>query len=124
MRVLSESGILTGVTMMPILPFLEDNEENITQIVLRARDAGASYIVPSFGMSLRSGSREYYYEKLDRFFPGIRQKYEETFGLLYQCPANNVQKLVQRFHQLCEQHGIATSIRPYSRQIASQLSLF
>jgi len=45
MRVLSENGILTGVTMMPILPFLEDNEDNIAQIVTQAKEAGASYII-------------------------------------------------------------------------------
>ena len=30
MRVLADNGIQTGVTMMPILPFIEDTEENVT----------------------------------------------------------------------------------------------
>jgi DNA repair photolyase len=124
MRVLSENGILTGVTMMPILPFLEDKAENIAQIIKQAKDSGASYIIPIFGMSLRSGSREYYYEKLDRFFPGVRKKYEETFGMQYHCPAINAQKLGKRFRQLCDQYGIATSIRPYAMGDALQLELF
>jgi DNA repair photolyase len=123
-RVLSENGILTGVTMMPILPFLEDNEENITQIVRQAGEAGAAYIIPVFGMSLRAGSREYYYEKLDRSFPGLRRKYQKAFGMQYQCPANHAQALRERFCELCGQHGIATRIQPYSSQIASQLNLF
>ena len=123
-RVLSENGILTGVTMMPILPFLEDNEENITQIVRQAGEAGAAYIIPVFGMSLRAGSRDYYYEKLDRSFPGLRRKYQKAFGMQYRCPANHAHVLRERFDKLCNQHGIATRIQPYSPQSASQLNLF
>ena len=124
MRVLSENGIHTGVTMMPILPFIEDNEENIAQIVHQAWDAGASYIIPGFGMSLRKGSRDYYYEKLDQFFPGLKRKYQETFGLQYQCTANNAQRLRERFYELCEHYGINSSITPYSPELTAQPSLF
>ena len=124
MRLLSDNGILTGVTMMPILPILEDNEENISQIVLQAKEAGASYIIPGFGMSLRTGSRDYYYEKLDRYFPGVRRKYERQFGMQYQCPANNTKGLRELFYGLCEQNSIATSIMPYSRELSPQLKFF
>jgi len=124
MRVLSENGILTGVTMMPILPFLEDNEDNIAQIVTQAKEAGASYIIPGFGMSLRTGSREYYYEKLDQYFPGMRRKYEQQFGIQYQCPANHSIELRALFDELCEQYCIATSITPYARELTPQLKLF
>ena len=49
---LAEAGLLTGVLMMPILPFIEDNPENITAIVTRAKACGASYILAAFGMTL------------------------------------------------------------------------
>ena len=124
MRTLSANGILTGVTMMPILPYLEDNEENITQIVHQARDAGASYIIPVFGMSLRTGSREYYYQKLDRHFPGVRRKYEENFGTQYQCPANDSNRLEEVFRECCDQNGIATRIKLYMKESFTQLNLF
>jgi DNA repair photolyase len=124
MRKLSDAGIMTGVTMMPILPFLEDDEENIINIVVQAKEAGASYIIPSFGMSLRSGSRDYYYEKLDQHFPGLRQKYEKRFGLQYQCPARNREALSNSFHRLCEELGISPRIQPYTRELTPQLKLF
>jgi DNA repair photolyase len=124
MRHLSSNGIYTGVTMMPVLPFLEDNVENITQIVLRAHEAGASYIIPSFGMSLRTGSREYYYEKLDRLFPGLSNKYKGRFGNQYQCPANEAKMLWEAFSDLCEQHSIATRMQFYGQRIPTQLKFF
>ena len=65
MKTLADHDIHTGVTMMPILPFIEDDEENIRRIVEQAHAHGAAYIIPWFGMSLRDRQRAYYYDKLD-----------------------------------------------------------
>ncbi len=108
MKTLSDNGIHTGVTMMPILPFIEDNEENIAQIVTRAHESGASYILPWFGMTLRAGSREYYYDKLDRHFPGVRQQYVRQFGGRYECNAPNWRKLGDVFGKLVYKYRLAT----------------
>ena len=124
MRVLSGRGIHTGITMMPILPFIEDNEENITRIVEKAREHGAAYIIPWFGMSLRDRQRAYYYDKLDELFPGLRRKYERRFGGQYHCAANNAEQLGRLFHGLCDRYGIATRMTPYEPETATQLSLF
>jgi DNA repair photolyase len=124
MRALASEGVYTGVTMMPILPFIEDDEENITAIVTRAHEAGASYIVPWFGMSLRDRQRAYYYDQLDRLFPGLREKYERKFGDRYQCSANDADRLADRFVELCDRYGITTRMRPYAPQAARQLRLF
>ncbi len=124
MQVLAAHGILTGVTMMPVLPFIEDQEENIAAIVARARECGAAYILPSFGMSLRDRQRAYYYTQLDSLFPGLRQKYERRFGNQYHCATPNAARLEHVFRDLCQQHGIATRIRPYMPETAAQLQLF
>ena len=124
MRILADEGILTGVTMMPILPYIEDNEENIFRIVTRAHESGASYILPSFGMSLRDRQRAYYYQKLDRLFPGLRVKYEQKFGNQYQVQANDAHRLVSQFYELCQRFGISSQIIPYAPETAEQLALF
>jgi DNA repair photolyase len=109
--------------MMPILPYIQDNEENITDIVTKAHEHGAAYILPSFGVTLRDRQRAYYYHKLERHFPGLRQKYERQFGNQYFAPANNYEKLKAVFAELCERYGIEMRIRPYQTQTATQLSL-
>jgi len=63
MQTLAEHGLHTGLTMMPVLPFIEDNEENIRQIVEQAHAHGAAYIVPSFGVTLRDRQRAYYCDR-------------------------------------------------------------
>ncbi len=123
MQVLATHGIHTGVTMMPILPFIEDSEQNITAIVTQAHECGASYIIPWFGMSLRDRQRAYYYDKLDKLFPGVREKYERRFGNQYRCAANNADRLARVFHDLCNRLGLATSLKQYAPETATQLSL-
>ena len=125
MRAMAESGIRTGVAMMPILPYLEDSEENVTQIVERAHACGARYIMPWFGMSLRDRQRAYYYDKLDQHFPGLRERYERRYGNRYGCAVENRERLEALFHGLCERYGIAVRTEPGElAPAATQLSLF
>lgn len=113
MRELADAGILTGVTMMPILPFLEDDPENIRQIVQKAADSGASYVIPAFGMTLRPGSRDYYYLKLDQLFPGVKEKYIRAFGDSYQCNVPNWKQLDEVFREEVFQAQISAKIPVY-----------
>lgn len=123
--VLSAIGICTSITMMPILPYIEDSEENIVDIVKKADYYGVKYIVPWLGMSLRDRQRLYYYEKLDKLFPGLRKKYEAKFGLRYRCSANNVKRLWYVLSENCDKYGISLKMPSYDNKISStQLNLF
>ena len=124
MRTLADAGIQTGVTMMPILPFIEDNVENITAIVEQAAANGATYILPWMGMTLRDRQRAYFYDRLDELFPGVREKYEHTYGERYSCDVPHAAQLYQRLHTLCQRYGMAEHIPPYTHQTTEQLSLF
>lgn len=125
MKTLAENDVLTGVTMMPILPFIEDSEENIRAIVEQAHANGARYILAAFGMTMRDRQREYYYTQLDRLFPGVRERYERAFGERYSAPANHPRQLEKLFHELCARYGIATHMPLYTLQKRmTQPSLF
>ena len=108
---LSEAGIFCGVLMMPILPFINDTEENITQIVKGAAKAGAKFIYPSTGMTLRSGNREYYYDKLDEHFPGVKDKYIKYYGTRYQCSSPKSKTLWRVFKDECSRYGILSDMK-------------
>ncbi len=126
MKTLADHGVQTGVTMMPILPFIEDNEENIAAIVRRAAESGATYIIPGMGMTLRDRQRAYYYAQLDRLYPGLRYKYERTFGDRYSCSSPYAPLLYKRFNALCAEYGLATRMPIYTPEppAGTQLSLF
>lgn len=124
LKLLSDAGVYTGITMMPILPFLEDNEENIIDIVQKGARAGAKYIIGWFGMTLRDKQRIHYYKKLDEFFPNIRRKYIDEYGDAYNCNATNAGKLSRIFRNECNKHGITTKMKKYDEAEFTQLSLF
>jgi DNA repair photolyase len=120
---LAAAGILSGVMMMPILPWLEDTEQNVQAIVRRTAESGGSYIVAAVGMTLRDRQREYYYAQLDRLFPGLRLKYEQRFGERYFCPPDNAKRLEAVLSAACARYGIATRMPVYAPQAAVQSKL-
>jgi len=125
LQALSAAGVYTGVTMMPILPYIEDTEHNIEAIVRRAHECGASYVIPWFGMSLRDRQRAHYYDKLDKLFPGLRAQYENRYGERYECAVGNAAQLAQAFAELCAQYGLASRMKHYTPEpMVAQLSLF
>ena len=82
---LSAQGIFCGILIIPILPFVNDNTENIVKILHMAKEAGAKFVYTYMGMTLRKGSREYYLEHLDKILPGAKEKYMKRFGNCYSC---------------------------------------
>ena len=126
-------GIPTVVWLSPILPFLNDTEENLRGILSYCVEAGVRGILCfSMGLTLRDGNREYFYQKLDTHFPGLRQKYERAYGLRYEVPSPNSARLMRLFHDTCAEHGILSDpeaifawMHTYeSKRGGEQLSLF
>lgn len=103
---LSDSGIKVGVLMMPILPFVNDNIENIKNIVTMSKECGASFIVPSFGVTLRDSQREYFYGKLDENFPNVKDDYIKIYKNEYNCKSLEHRKLKKEFINLCKENEI------------------
>ena len=102
-----EEGIPTAVWLCPVLPFLNDTPENILGILEYCRAAGVKGIIQfGMGLTLREGSREYFYAQLDREFPGLKECYIRTYGNAYQLPSPRQEELLKLFHEKCEQYGI------------------
>jgi DNA repair photolyase len=128
-RKLSESGIFAGILLMPVLPFLEDNEDNISKIIRLAYENGAKFIYPAFGVTLRQNQREWYYKKLDEHFPGMKQRYIDQFGNAYECHSPKAKALSRLFQEECDEFNILYKmediINAYKRGYGdNQLSLF
>ena len=128
-KALAEAGIFTGVLMMPVLPFIADNEENIKSIVVKAAASGARFIYPAIGMTLRENQREWYFEKLDQYFPGIKEEYIQHYGNQYECRSVDFAKLRKLFVRECEKYGLLYKMPDIIKAIrknheVEQLSLF
>ncbi|WP_315120637.1 radical SAM protein [uncultured Clostridium sp.] len=121
---LSKDGIYTGIMLAPVLPYITDNYDNIEEIVKRGKDAGAKYIIAWFGMTIREGQREYYFQHLNRNFPGLKERYVNNYKNSYFCPAPNYEGLYSKFKELCYKENIMTKMNFYKQIKPVQLSMF
>ena len=121
---LSDEGIYTGIVLIPILPFITDTKENIKEIVVKAKEAGAGYILCWFGMTIREGQREYFYNELDKRFPGLKEKYIKRYRNNYSCPVPSNDELYKIFNDLCQKVKIETRMKFYKYSKPEQISLF
>ncbi|MBR3045482.1 MAG: radical SAM protein [Oscillospiraceae bacterium] len=110
LRILHENGIPTVVWLSPLLPWINDTEENLRGILQYCIEAHVTGIVCfGIGLTLREGNREYFYRALDRHFPALRRRYEQTFGEAYEIVSPNHARLMRIFHETCSAHGILHS---------------
>jgi hypothetical protein len=91
---------------MPILPFIEDSEKNILKIIELAYKNGVKFIYPAFGVTLRQNQRDFYFNKLDENFKGIKQMYIKEYGFSYECPSKQSSDLWKLFKKECDKLGI------------------
>lgn len=105
---LAGAGLYTGILLMPVLPFIEDNRDNIGEIIRRAKDAGVDFIYPAFGMTLRGNQRAWYYQKLNELFPGegLAEEYRKRYGEYYECVSPQAKKLWEYFTEECGKRQI------------------
>ncbi|MBW2975524.1 radical SAM protein [Candidatus Woesearchaeota archaeon] len=113
LKKLSNSGIYSGIILMPLLPYITDSPDNITAIIKKAVECKAKYILFCPGMTLRDSCRDYYYKKLDQLFPGMKKTYMKKYGERYSCGANNAEKLSRVFYRECKRQALPTRMDFY-----------
>ena len=107
---MKKRGIPTIVWITPILPFINDTEENITSILNECVRVGVKGIIDfGMGLTLREGNREYYYAALDRHFPGMKERYIRRYGNAYELPSPKARELTEICQTICKEHDILSS---------------
>ena len=100
-------NIPTVVWLTPILPFINDTEENILPILEACAWVRVKGIICfDMGLTLREGDREYYYAALDRHFPGLKARYISSYGNAYELPSPNRDQLMKLFEDFCRARSI------------------
>ena len=133
LQIMRENGIPTVVWLSPILPFINDTQENLEGILEYCRRAEVYGIICfGMGLTLRQGDREYFYAALDKYFPGLHEKYHRKFGYAYEIPSDRQGELMRYFKNFCRENhivGDAGKVFEYLREFPEnkgyeQLSLF
>ena len=133
LNIMKEEGIPTVVWMTPILPFINDTKDNIQHLLDACKQAGVYGIITfGLGLTLRDGDRQYFYRKLDEYFPGVKEQYINRYGNAYELPIPKERELYAMLQQECKAAGMewrSDVIFDYmrwfeDRQTGEQLSLF
>ena len=132
LKILRENGIKTIVWLCPFLPYINDTEENLRGLLDYCAEAGVYGILWwGIGMTLREGSREYFYKNLDRHFPGLKSAYQKKYGLDYIITSDNNEKLMKLFNETCDKRRIAYGndalfeyMRVFEEKKGAQMGLF
>jgi DNA repair photolyase len=131
LEAMRNAGIPTVVWLSPILPFINDTEENLCGLLDYCVKAEVRGIVNfGFGVTMREGNREYFYNQLDRLFPGLKQKYIRQFRKAYICDNPNSNRLSETLQEICARQGIlynSDAVLSYLREFEAktrQISLW
>lgn len=121
LRTLAGAGVFAGVWLNPVLPYLTDTEENLRRIVRMTAENGGRFVVCFFGMTLRTGNREYYFSALQREFPGVREHYLRDYGNAYEIPARSADALHAAFTDECRKHGLLWRFSDINREMFARM---
>ena len=107
LKALRDAGIPTVVWLCPVLPFINDTEENIRNILGMCVEAGVRGVLCfGMGLTLREGNREYFYKQLDIHFPRLKERYIRAYGNNYVVDSPRSTELMRLYHRICEENGI------------------
>ena len=122
---LRERDIEAGILLMPQLPYLMEDRKHIDGLIEGAVKANVSFIVPAFGMTLREGNREFYYDKLKAYKPELVEKYKKRYGNQYGIGVVNHDKIEAYFRRLCKENNLELRMPMYREpDCGEQISLF
>lgn len=111
LNIMRDNGIPTIAWLSPILPYINDTEENLRGLLDYCIQAKVHGIICfGMGLTLREGNREYFYKKLDEHFPGMKDVYKKKFGLLYEIPSDHSSQLMRMLYAVCKKHGIEADV--------------
>ncbi len=108
-----EAGFLSGVSLMPLLPYITDTGENLHHMFDTFRQTGAQYIFPA-SLTLMgqepTDNRQLIMRAVAKHYPHLLEKYQRFFGQHSSIPLWYTQALQQKAKELCAQYGIPNSI--------------
>jgi len=117
---LSKKGIVAGVLMDPVIPFITDSEENVREMVKKAKHHGAFFIYISTLVTMADVQREHFLREAEKFSPGITSIYREKYKTYYRCNSPRAKRLWNVFVETCETEGIRYEMRAVNHLIRSR----
>lgn len=119
---LAKNGITTGVLIDPVIPYITDTNENVRELVKKAKQYGAQYIYLSTQITMADVQRDYFLQEAEKHYPGISEKFLKRYKNYYRCRSFNGKELWQTFVESCEKEGISYDMKAVNQRIRDRYS--
>jgi DNA repair photolyase len=104
--------IQVGIYYMPIIPFLEDDDASLEDVIKRSKKAGAEFILFAPGLTLRDAQAQFFIKKLKNSkYNDIVKPLLELYKGRTNPPANYVRKLNPKLYNLCQEYNLAVRVK-------------
>jgi len=115
--------VQTGVNLIPVIPYLTDDEGNLQEVVSRSRKAGVDFILFGSGMTMRDDQARWFLTRLGESFPELLPRYldlyEASFDPVggyqgnYGAKSGYLNRIDKMILQLCEESGLPFRARRF-----------
>jgi DNA repair photolyase len=108
-----ENNLFSGVSMMPLIPYITDTEVEIKKMLLTFKEAGAHYIFPASITLFGDGpadSRTLVFNAIRKYYPHLLDQYEGSFKNSSQIDPAYRNAFDLRIQNFCKQYNIKTRI--------------
>lgn len=113
LQTVSQQGFLTGVSMMPLLPWISDTSEQLEAMFSAFKSHGAHYCFPAdltlFGNE-PSSSRTLVLRAVEKHYPQFLEKYHQYFDSSSEMPAFYRKAFYQKMEELAQRHELRNRI--------------
>ncbi|MBU0703297.1 MAG: radical SAM protein, partial [Chloroflexi bacterium] len=120
MEKLASAGILVGTSMMPVLPFVGDDEAQLEDLVRATKDHGGSCVLAS-GLTMDGVQAQRSLAAARRFDPALEPRWRKLYGWKpdrkpnYSPPGAYNARLGLLVRELCARHGLLDRMPRYVR---------
>ncbi|MEP6766860.1 MAG: radical SAM protein, partial [Gemmatimonadaceae bacterium] len=111
-RRLSDAGIDVGVNCMPVLPGITDRPQDLTDLVKRVAEAGASHLAAA-SLRLKPSAKRRYLMLMRESFPELTDRYLSAYSDGMHIKGAYKTGLSEFMHKLCARHGLNTRVYKY-----------
>ena len=104
--------IQVGTYFIPIIPFLEDDDENLEDVIKQSKEFGADFVLFSPGLTMRDSQAEYFIKKLkeSKYKHVVKPLLELYKGQMHP-PSEYNKKINAKVLNLCEKYGVKVRVK-------------
>ena len=106
-KILREKGITAGLSLMPIIPGITD--QNLQKTIQDIQTVQPSYLLHKH-LELKGDQQTHFKTLIDTKYPHLKALYQDLYNQSYQPPQHYIDELNQQINTLCKTYNLKTQV--------------